>query len=184
MGWNFRRSFKLLPGIRLNVGKTGTSISFGVRGLRTAIGRRRTTTTVGIPGSGLSFTANSRETTSTTADVEAFKRKLNEDRRQIEESPARQVFYQRKRAEHLKALGNRVPEPGPLVCTECRYERVPVDSGPLHICPKCKFDRSGRHTRPLRSTTSVAYQLGRRWRPLLGLGAMLLVALALYLVKR
>lgn len=184
MGWNFRRSFKLLPGIRLNVGKTGTSVSFGVRGLRTTVGKRRATTTVGMPGSGLSFTASSKASISATDDTEAFKRKLLEDGREIEESPARLAFYQRKRAEHIKSLGGRVPEPGPLVCTECKYERLAVDTGPLNVCPKCSFNLSRREARPSGSTSTVAYELGRRWRLLLGLGAMVLAAVAMYVLNR
>lgn len=61
MGIRFRKSKKLLPGVRLNVGTRGLSFSFGPRGLKHTIsttGRR--TTTVGIPGSGLSFSETSR----------------------------------------------------------------------------------------------------------------------------
>lgn len=60
MGIRFRKSKKLLPGVRLNVGTRGLSFSFGPRGLKHTIsttGRR--TTTVGIPGSGLSFSETS-----------------------------------------------------------------------------------------------------------------------------
>jgi hypothetical protein len=52
----FRRSLKLAPGIRLNIGKTGiTSVSVGGSGLRQTFGtsgRRRTS--VGVPGTGFS----------------------------------------------------------------------------------------------------------------------------------
>jgi hypothetical protein len=60
MGLNFRKSFKIAPGIRMNVGKKGIGVSFGVPGLRYTIntsGRR--TTTVGIPGSGISYSTTS-----------------------------------------------------------------------------------------------------------------------------
>jgi len=56
MGFRFRRSIKLLPGIRLNFGKRGISTSIGVRGAHVTIGRTGTRTTLGIPGSGLSYT--------------------------------------------------------------------------------------------------------------------------------
>jgi len=55
MAWRFRRRIGLLPGFRLNLGKRGVSLSAGVRGLRTTIGRR-SSSTVGLPGSGLSYT--------------------------------------------------------------------------------------------------------------------------------
>jgi hypothetical protein len=56
MGFRFRRSVKILPGIRLNFGKRGISTSIGVRGAHVTIGKTGTRTTVGLPGSGLSYT--------------------------------------------------------------------------------------------------------------------------------
>lgn len=58
MGWRYRRRLRLAPGIYLNIGKTGaTSISAGVRGAHLTWGRRGTRASVGLPGSGLSYTA-------------------------------------------------------------------------------------------------------------------------------
>jgi Protein of unknown function (DUF4236) len=56
MGFRFRRSIKILPGIRLNFGKRGISTSIGVRGAHVTIGKSGTRTTVGLPGSGISYT--------------------------------------------------------------------------------------------------------------------------------
>src|ERR1700737_1728366 len=56
MGLRFRRSIKVLPGIRLNFGKRGISASIGVRGAHVTYGPTGTRTTVGLPGSGLSYT--------------------------------------------------------------------------------------------------------------------------------
>ncbi|MCU1314919.1 MAG: hypothetical protein JWN63_241 [Candidatus Acidoferrum typicum] len=57
MGFRFRRSAKLLPGVRLNLGKRGASVSVGVRGAHVTYGPTGTRTTVGIPGTGLSYTS-------------------------------------------------------------------------------------------------------------------------------
>jgi hypothetical protein len=60
MGVRFRRSVKVAPGVRLNVGKKSASVSFGVKGARHTIsttGRR--TTSIGIPGTGLYYTESS-----------------------------------------------------------------------------------------------------------------------------
>jgi hypothetical protein len=38
MGWFFRKSFRLLPGVRLNVSKSGPRLSVGVPGARASIG--------------------------------------------------------------------------------------------------------------------------------------------------
>jgi hypothetical protein len=59
MVFRFRRSFRLIPGIRLNLSKSGVSTSIGTRGAWLTIGRRGTRATVGIPGTGLSYTEQS-----------------------------------------------------------------------------------------------------------------------------
>jgi hypothetical protein len=56
MGLRFRRSFRIVSGVRLNVSKSGASISFGRRGMHYTVGSKGTRTTIGIPGSGLSWT--------------------------------------------------------------------------------------------------------------------------------
>jgi hypothetical protein len=57
MGFRFRRSFKIIPGVRLNLSGSGASVSLGPRGLHYTIGPHGTRTTVGLPGSGISWTA-------------------------------------------------------------------------------------------------------------------------------
>jgi tetratricopeptide (TPR) repeat protein len=60
MGIRFRKSVRIAPGVRLSVSKTGFGVSAGVRGARYSVhtsGRR--TTTVGIPGSGISQVSTS-----------------------------------------------------------------------------------------------------------------------------
>ena len=56
MGFRFRRSVRLFPGVRLNFGLRGVSVSAGVPGMTVNIGPRRSSITVGIPGTGLSYT--------------------------------------------------------------------------------------------------------------------------------
>jgi hypothetical protein len=56
MGFRFRRSITILPGVRLNFGKRGISTSIGIRGAHVTVGKTGTRTTVGLPGSGLSYT--------------------------------------------------------------------------------------------------------------------------------
>jgi hypothetical protein len=55
MGFRFRKSVKILPGVRLNLSKKGTSVSLGGRGATVNVSKKGTTTTVGLPGSGLSY---------------------------------------------------------------------------------------------------------------------------------
>jgi len=57
MGFQARKSFKVMPGVRMTVSKGGISTSAGVRGARvTRTASGRVTRTVGVPGSGMSHT--------------------------------------------------------------------------------------------------------------------------------
>lgn len=56
MGFGFRKSFKIAPGVRLNVGKKGiSSVSVGGKGARVSVGKKGTRTTISAPGTGLSY---------------------------------------------------------------------------------------------------------------------------------
>jgi hypothetical protein len=58
MGYfHFRRSIRILPGLRINIGKRGVSTSIGVRGAHVTVGHGKVRETVGIPGSGISYSA-------------------------------------------------------------------------------------------------------------------------------
>src|SRR6267154_4134075 len=54
MSIRFRRTVRLAPGVRLNFGLRGPSLSVGPRGLGATIGPAGLTTHAGIPGTGLS----------------------------------------------------------------------------------------------------------------------------------
>lgn len=55
MGLRFRRSIKLAPGLRVNLSRSGVSLSAGVRGASVTVGKRGTYANVGLPGSGISY---------------------------------------------------------------------------------------------------------------------------------
>ena len=55
MGLRYRSSFKLFPGIRLNLSKSGVSASFGVPGATINLGPHGARATIGLPGTGLSY---------------------------------------------------------------------------------------------------------------------------------
>jgi hypothetical protein len=54
--FRFRRSFKILPGVRWNLNKGGSSFTFGGRGYHYTVGNKGSRSTVGIPGTGISYT--------------------------------------------------------------------------------------------------------------------------------
>jgi len=53
MGWSFRKSVKIAPGIRVNFSKSGVSTSIGVKGVTY---NTRDRVTASIPGTGVRFT--------------------------------------------------------------------------------------------------------------------------------
>lgn len=58
MGFRFRKSIKILPGVRINVSNKGvSSVSVGKRGATLNVGKKGVRGTVGIPGSGLSYSS-------------------------------------------------------------------------------------------------------------------------------
>jgi hypothetical protein len=60
MGLRFRKSIKLGKGVKLNLSKKGFGVSIGGKGARYSINSSgRSTTTLGIPGTGLSYTHTS-----------------------------------------------------------------------------------------------------------------------------
>jgi len=56
----FFRRIRIAPGLRLNLSKRGMSLSAGVRGAEATFSRDGLRTTVGLPGTGLSYTAKER----------------------------------------------------------------------------------------------------------------------------
>ena len=56
VGTRFYRRIKILPGVTINLSKSGASLSLGPRGARITLSKKGTRKTVGIPGTGLSYT--------------------------------------------------------------------------------------------------------------------------------
>lgn len=80
MGLRFRKSISIIPGVKLNFGKTGMSVSTGVPGFRKTFHTSgRVTTSVGIPGTGLYYvdtkntkTQNNRRNTQTRQENSTY----------------------------------------------------------------------------------------------------------------
>jgi hypothetical protein len=54
MAFRFRKSFRIAPGVRINVSTSGLSTMLGPRGMSVTMGRRGTFLNAGIPGTGVS----------------------------------------------------------------------------------------------------------------------------------
>ncbi|MEH7252863.1 DUF4236 domain-containing protein [Neobacillus niacini] len=116
MGLNFRKSFKIAPGVRVNVGKKGVGVSVGGNGLRYSVnssGRR--TATVGVPGSGLYYTTSS---SSKSYKTPAYQRRNELARIQREEKKMQELEYARfqvdlyeNRLEQIRSLHHECDNP-------------------------------------------------------------------------
>ena len=71
MGFRFRKSIKILPGVRLNFSKSGISTSIGVPGATVNISGKGTRTTVGLPGTGISYSELNKSAKPTQAPASA-----------------------------------------------------------------------------------------------------------------
>lgn len=63
MGLRYRKSIKLGKGVKLNLSKSGPSLSVGTKGLRYTVGTKKSTATVGIPGTGIYYTKSKSHST-------------------------------------------------------------------------------------------------------------------------
>lgn len=55
MGFRFRKSFKIAPGVRMNLSTTGVSASVGPRGASISMGSSGVYANAGLPGTGISY---------------------------------------------------------------------------------------------------------------------------------
>jgi hypothetical protein len=60
VGFRFFRRIKILPGVTLNISKTGVSTSLGPKGAKLTLGNKGERATVGLTGTGLFYTVNRR----------------------------------------------------------------------------------------------------------------------------
>ena len=55
MGFRFRKSISIIPGVRMSLSSSGASMSVGPRGASVSFGKRGTYANLGLPGTGLSY---------------------------------------------------------------------------------------------------------------------------------
>jgi hypothetical protein len=59
MPFRFYRRKQIIPGVRIDLSRSGPSLTFGVRGAHVTVGGRGITRTTGIPGTGIFYTSRS-----------------------------------------------------------------------------------------------------------------------------
>lgn len=71
MALRFRKSIKILPGLRLNLSKDGITANVGVKGANVSVGKRGTFLNLGLPGTGVGY--RERISQSTNDEVQNLK---------------------------------------------------------------------------------------------------------------
>ncbi len=62
MGFRFKKSIKILPGVKLNLSKKGiSSLSIGKKGATININDKGVQASLGIPGTGMSYTTKRKK---------------------------------------------------------------------------------------------------------------------------
>ncbi len=69
MAMRFRRRISILPGVHLNISKSGISTSVGVSGASVTLGKRGTYVNAGLPGTGISWRQKVPTNTASTSGV-------------------------------------------------------------------------------------------------------------------
>ena len=64
MGLRFKKSIKIAPGVKLNLNKNSTSMTFGARGAHYTVNSKgNKTASIGIPGTGISYVQSTKSST-------------------------------------------------------------------------------------------------------------------------
>ena len=88
MGLRFRKSVKIAPGLKLNLSKSGGSLSIGGKGAIVNVNNRGVRSTYSIPDTGLSYVSQTssgktkHNTTSSAGNKSAYKELLKQQREQ------------------------------------------------------------------------------------------------------
>jgi|GEM_PF-3106374 len=141
MGFRFHRSFKIAPGLRINLGKKGASFTIGPRGAKMTIGSTGTRVTAGIPGTGLSYTEKLGSQPSSQNDA-SF----------LTECPycghhMRRYWDSCPQCHHsLTSFYESAPEAPTVTYVECPNCHAQLEPG-TNFCPKCgtKLSPSDTH---------------------------------------
>lgn len=94
MGWKFRRSIKILPGVRLNFNKNSTSVSIGGKHAGITINPKTgTTMRVSFPGTGVTYTEKVKKKNRKIAESTASKPQT-QSVKQIHQEPEERIAPQ------------------------------------------------------------------------------------------
>lgn len=73
MGFRFQKRIKILPGVRINLSKTGVSTSVGSPGATVNFRKGRSKLTLGAPGTGMSYSIEGKKSRRTRKAADAIR---------------------------------------------------------------------------------------------------------------
>jgi hypothetical protein len=122
MGFRFRKSVKIAPGVKINLSKSGGSLSLGTRGATVNIGSRGVRSTYSIPGTGISYVTqtfadkNAKSNSSNSSNRSAYKeflkqQKEEEKQRLLKKAEEGHKLFQAKIDSLVSILRNREKQP-------------------------------------------------------------------------
>ena len=86
MAFGMRKSFKIAPGVRINVGKKSAGISVGCKGLRYSVNSRTgSRATASIPGTGISYTTSTKKYKSNAYSRNSELKRLQKEKEKMEQ---------------------------------------------------------------------------------------------------
>ncbi|SAK82120.1 lipoprotein [Caballeronia hypogeia] len=129
MGWSFRKSIKVAPGIRINLSKSGISTSIGGKGFTY---NTRGRVTASIPGTGIRFTHSLKSAKRTSLPVSSVltgSRNLDSDvsERLSKREQATRDFVEKVQTRTATALVDYFISHGVYVCAEDLSEAVTLE---------------------------------------------------------
>lgn len=204
MGFRFRKSVKIAPGVKLNLSKSGGSLSIGGRGATVNLSNKGVRSRYSIPGTGLSYVTQTssgktkQNTTSSAANRSAYKELLKQQKEQekqklLQEAEEVHSIFQTKIDSLANILRDREKQSfdwEELTVSVGEYKSVPYIT-PKFIEPKQNFSEVTlkREVKVKNSRLYITYFL-------LGLGSVLIfvnilislslfaLALASYIIER
>ncbi len=140
MGLRFRKSIQIAKGVKLNLNKSSTSVTFGTQGLHYTISSTgKKTTSVGIPGTGLSYVTTSggnkkkKNSKSSTRSQQQKNSKYDTNVRIVED-------YE-ERIEEIKSIHKICSEPVDWQQLASQPEPFPyLGTGPLEAEARKQYD--------------------------------------------
>ncbi|WP_227396990.1 DUF4236 domain-containing protein [Jeotgalibacillus aurantiacus] len=131
----FKKSFKVAPGVRINVGKKSVGISAGVKGARISTNSRSgTKVTAGIPGTGISKTSSLTRKSGATAQRTQSRAVANQNKQQMQQNNRQIVNEYDSQIDSLTKMHLNVSDP---IDWEKRFASPPPfaseDQGPNYL---------------------------------------------------